>query len=584
MENSLFEKKGNCTVNTGNFKSLLRKQYQNLSMSNQLLKINPDDNVIVALRDLPRDTEVLYEGEKFHLPYGVSAKHKFVTHDIQPGEAVRMYGVMVGRASQPIHRGEPITTFNLKHDSEEFSTSKRKPYSWAAPEVSRWMGRTFDGYHRADGRVGTYNYWLVVPLVFCENRNVLLLKDAFERELGYAQSDVYRDQVREYLQSYRSGDMRTIQQLQPAMGEQPAYRDTRASRPFANVDGVKFLTHEGGCGGTRQDAHTLCSLFASYAVHPNVAGITVLSLGCQNSELRILEDEIRKRDATFNKPFAVFEQQKGTEYALMSGAIKETFLGLVEANKTERQPAPISKLAVGLKCGGSDGFSGLSANPVLGQVSDMLVALGGQTLLAEFPELHGVEQELIDRCVNEDKAAKFEKLMRDYSAKADAVGSAFAFNPSPGNIKDGLITDAMKSAGAAKKGGSAPIADVLNYTERAQEAGLNLVCTPGNDVEATTGKAAAGATVILFTTGLGTPTGNPICPVMKISTNTQLAQRMPDVIDFDSGPVVSGEQTIAQNADGLLEKIIQVASGKVLTKAQQLAQDDFIPWKRGVSL
>jgi altronate hydrolase len=174
--------------------------------------------------------------------------------------------------------------------------------------------------------------------------------------------------------------------------------------------------------------------------------------------------------------------------------------------------------------------------------------------------------------------------MRDYSAKADAAGSAFAFNPSPGNIKDGLITDAMKSAGAAKKGGSAPIIDVLNYTERAQLPGLNLVCTPGNDVEATTGKAAAGATIILFTTGLGTPTGNPICPVMKVATNTTLANRMPDVIDFDCGSVVSGDQTITENAELLLEKIIRVASGEVLTKAQKLGQDDFIPWKRGVSL
>ncbi|MCU0340039.1 MAG: UxaA family hydrolase, partial [Spirosomaceae bacterium] len=353
--------------------------------------------------------------------------------------------------------------------------------------------------------------------------------------------------------------------------------------PFKNVDGIKFLTHEGGCGGTRQDAHTLCALFAAYAVHPNVAGITVLSLGCQNSEEKILMDEIHKRSPHFDKPLYIFEQQQGTEAAMMAEAIKKTFLGLVKANEHEREDVPITELVVGLKCGGSDGFSGISANPVLGQVSDILVTLGAKTLLAEFPELHGVEQELLNRCVTEAKAAKFEQLMRDYSGKADAVGSAFAFNPSPGNIKDGLITDAIKSAGAAKKGGNAPIQDVTNYTEISAERGLQLVCTPGNDVEATTGKTAAGATVILFTTGLGTPTGNPICPVMKVSTNSALAQRMSDVIDFDCGPVVTGEQTIAQNADALLEQIIAVASGQ-LTHAQRLGQDDFIPWKRGVSL
>ncbi|MCF0063643.1 altronate dehydratase family protein [Dyadobacter chenwenxiniae] len=550
-------------------------------MASQLLKIHPSDNVIVALRDLPVNADVAWAGSHYSLPYGVSAKHKFVTEDIETGGAIIMYGVLVGRASQPIRKGEPITTFNLKHDSQDYSTANRQPYSYVQPDVSKWQGRTFKGYHREDGRVGTYNYWLVVPLVFCENRNVLIMKDAFERELGYAQTDIYREHVRDFLHLYQSGDLRTIKSMEAFTEREPVRR--KPERPFKNVDGIKFLTHEGGCGGTRTDANTLCALFAAYAVHPNVAGITVLSLGCQNSELKTLEDEIKKRDPNFNKPFFAFEHQKGTEYSLMSGAIKETFMGVTKINEFERSDAPLSKLSVGLKCGGSDGFSGISANPVLGHLSDIVVGLGGQTLLAEFPELNGVEQELINRCVTEEKAAKFEKLMRDYAGKAEAVGSAFAFNPSPGNIKDGLITDAIKSAGAARKGGNAYISDVLNYTERATESGLQLVCTPGNDVEATTGQTAAGANIILFTTGLGTPTGNPICPVAKVATNTILANRMPDVIDFDCGPVVDGTQSLEQNAEALLEYVIRVASGEQ-TKAQQLGQDDFIPWKRGVSL
>lgn len=555
--------------------------YFQFTMASQLLKIHPSDNVIVALRDLPPGADADWAGQHYSLQYGVSAKHKFVTEDIEAGGAIIMYGVLVGRATQPIKRGEPITTFNLKHDSQNYSTANRQPYSYTQPDVSKWNGRTFKGYHREDGRVGTYNYWLVVPLVFCENRNVLIMKDAFERELGYAQTDIYREHVREFLHLYQAGDMRRLKSLENFTEQAPAVK--KQHRPFANVDGVKFLTHEGGCGGTRADANTLCSLFAAYAVHPNVAGITVLSLGCQNSELKTLEDEIKKRDPHFNKPFFAFEHQKGTEYSLMSGAIKETFMGLTKINEFERSDAPLSKLSVGLKCGGSDGFSGISANPVLGHLSDLVVGLGGQTLLAEFPELNGVEQELLNRCVTEEKAAKFEKLMRDYAGKAEAVGSAFAFNPSPGNIKDGLITDAIKSAGAARKGGNAYISDVLNYTERATEPGLQLVCTPGNDVEATTGQTAAGANIILFTTGLGTPTGNPICPVAKVATNTILANRMPDVIDFDCGPVVDGTQSLEQNAEELLEYVIKVASGE-LTKAQQLGQDDFIPWKRGVSL
>lgn len=549
-------------------------------MASNLLKIHPSDNVIVALRDLPAGASATWSGENYNLAYGVSAKHKFVTEDIETGGAIIMYGVLVGRATQPIKKGEPITTFNLKHDAHDYSTANRQPYSYEQPDVSKWTNRTFRGYHRADGRVGTYNYWLVVPLVFCENRNVMIMKDAFERELGYAQTDIYRDHVRTFLHQYQAGGTEAIKNL--GITEQPPVQKIN-DRPFQNVDGVKFLTHEGGCGGTRFDANTLCALFAAYAVHPNVAGITVLSLGCQNSELKTLEDEIRKRDANFNKPFFAFEHQKGTEYSLMSGAIKETFMGLTQINQFEREDAPLSKLSVGLKCGGSDGFSGISANPVLGHLSDIVVGLGGQTLLAEFPELNGVEQELLNRCITEEKAQKFEKLMRDYAGKAEAVGSAFAFNPSPGNIKDGLITDAIKSAGAAKKGGNAFIADVLNYTERATEPGLQLVCTPGNDVEATTGQSAAGANIILFTTGLGTPTGNPICPVAKVATNSALAKRMPDVIDFDCGAVVDGTQSIQQNAEDLLEYVIQVASG-TLTKAQVLGQDDFIPWKRGVSL
>jgi altronate hydrolase len=207
-----------------------------------------------------------------------------------------------------------------------------------------------------------------------------------------------------------------------------------------------------------------------------------------------------------------------------------------------------------------------------------------KVLLAEFPELCGAEQDLIDRCESASSASKFIDLMRSYDALAHQVGSGFHMNPSPGNIKDGLITDAIKSAGAAKKGGTSPIVDVLDYTEQATKPGLSLVCTPGNDVEATTGKAAAGATLILFTTGLGTPTGNPVCPVIKVATNSSLAKRMKDIIDIDCGPIISGEKTIEQMGIEILEYCIKAASGEVTPKAVLLNQDDFIPWKRGVSL
>jgi altronate hydrolase len=184
-------------------------------MSHKVLKVHPNDNVIVALRDLKVGETIDFEGERYTLPHTVYAKHKFVTHDLAVGDAVKMYGVLVGRATQPIQRGAPITTYNLRHDSEPYSTAKRQPYSWTLPDVSRWQGRTFKGYRRSDGKVGTYNYWLVIPLVFCENRNVLMLKEAFEKELGYAQPDLYRNQVREMLHLYQEGHLDTVKKLQP---------------------------------------------------------------------------------------------------------------------------------------------------------------------------------------------------------------------------------------------------------------------------------------------------------------------------------------------------------------------------------
>jgi altronate hydrolase len=299
----------------------------------------------------------------------------------------------------------------------------------------------------------------------------------------------------------------------------------------------------------------------------------------------MLMNELRALDPGMHKPVLVFDQQKsGREAALMSRALDETFAALAEANRTERKFAPLSALTIGLQCGGSDGFSGISANPAVGHVSDLLVGVGGKTILSEFPELHGVEQELINRCATDALAQRFRDLMQAYQTRARAVNSGFEMNPSPGNIADGLITDAIKSAGAARKGGVSPISGVIDYPEYVTATGLSLQCTPGNDVESVTAQVGAGSNLVLFTTGLGTPTGNPIAPVVKISSNSTLAGRMSDIIDFDAGGIVRGEATIAECAAKLLELSIDVASGKRFTKAELLGQNDFIPWKRGVSL
>jgi altronate hydrolase len=549
-------------------------------MNRSLLQLDPRDNVLIALTALPAGERAEFEGQVYTLPKTVPAKHKFAMGNLAIGGDVIMYGVLVGRAVKPIAAGELLTTGNIQHQAAPFHEQSGE-FHWAPPDVSRWREQTFLGYRRSDGQVGTRNYWLVVPLVFCENKNIQVLKLALEEELGFAAPQLYRRQVAELAKLYRQGQTENINPLALPADAAPAPR----SRLFDNVDGIRFLLHEGGCGGTREDSNNLCGLIAGYIHHPNVAGATVLSLGCQHAQIPILREEIRKRNPKFDKPLFILEQQRsGSEAAMMSDAIRQTFLGLVEANKARRTQAPLADLCVGLKCGGSDGFSGISANPAIGHTADLLATLGGRTILSEFPELCGVEQELINRGKSEGVGNRFIQLMRDYAARAAAVRSGFDMNPSPGNMRDGLLTDAMKSAGAAKKGGTSPVTAVLDYPEYSTEPGLNLQCTPGNDVECVTAQVGAGASVILFTTGLGTPTGNPIAPVVKLSTNSDLAQRMHDIIDIDTGALVAGEKTIKQMGETILDLVIQVASGEVRTKAEQKSQEDFIPWKRGVSL
>ena len=550
-------------------------------MISKILKVHPQDNVVVALTDLETGEALAYEQESYLLKSAVPAKHKFATVDLPKGSEVTMYGVLVGRTETDVPAGSLLTTANLKHAAQDFSTGERKT-DWQRPDVSRWEQMTFNGFHRADGSVGTANYWLVVPMVFCENRNLDVLQEALVNDLGYGRNQRYQLQARQLIELYKTG--KSVEEILQA--------DIHISNPqqashrlFPNVDGIKFLTHAGGCGGTRQDAQALCALLAGYITHPNVAGTTVLSLGCQNAQVAMLQEEINKRASMLGKPFYVLEQQEiGFETDMLSEALKRTFAGMMQANENVRRPAPLSKLCLGLECGGSDGFSGISANPAIGYTSDLIVALGGSVILSEFPELCGVEQNLSDRCVNVEDAERFSHLMKTYNDRAHAVGSGFDMNPSPGNIKDGLITDAIKSAGAAKKGGTSPVAAVLDYPEKVTRPGLNLLCTPGNDVESTTAEVASGANIVLFTTGLGTPTGNPVAPVIKIASNTKLYNKMRDIIDINTGTITEGEETIEQAGARILDYIIRVASGEEEVAAVRHGQDDFIPWKRGVSL
>jgi altronate hydrolase len=536
---------------------------------------------MVALEDLPAGQEIVTDdGTRFVLRDAIPAKHKFTSCDLDVGDIVTMYGVTVGKAERLIRQGDRITTENLRNAVEPALVNSGVFTSPEEPDVTRWANTSFSGYHRQNGSVGTANVWLVVPLVFCENRNLMLMKDALLRPLGLARGTPYEQYVSGLVRAHAEGrDVKGVD------NNYPEYESLDSSRLFPNVDGIRFLSHAQGCGGTDTDTEALCGLLAGYITHPNVAGATVLSLGCQKAQMDMLRAEIDKRDPQFAKPLIFFEQQKSrSEREMMSDALRATFDGVVQANELRRAPAPLNKLIVGMECGGSDGFSGISANPVIGEVSDRLAALGAGIILAEFPELSGIEQHLIDRCEQPELAERFLELMDAYERAASRTGANFNQNPSYGNIADGLITGAMKSAGAARKGGSSPIRDVLDYPQVVSKSGLNLLCTPGNDVESTTAMAGAHATVMIFSTGLGTPTGNAVSPVVKISSNSTIAEKFPDMIDFDCGAIIRGDALPDELSGSLLDLLIETASGRYQTRAERLGQEDFLPWKRGVSL
>lgn len=546
-------------------------------LQKSFLQISPHDNLLVALQDLDAGTDINWNGTSFKLTENIPAKHKFAPVELENGEQVFLYGVLVGETTQNISQGERIRQSNVDHRAEDYRSSEGQ-FSWDAPPISHWENRTFNGYVRSDGSVGTANYWLVVPMVFCENGNIETLKTSMLRALGLSKRNQYEVFSQSLADAYSRGE-------NPESVSLPKRTNHEPSPIFPNIDGIKFLTHGLGCGETRGISEELCALLAGYACNPNVSGITVLSLGCQHAQVSILEDEIAKRCANFDKPLLVFEHQKySSEREMLEQAIRQTYAGLSRINELKRTPAPLSKLCLGMECGASDGFSGISANPAMGHTADLLAATGGRVILSEFPELCGVEQEIVNRCATPNIGNRFIEIMRNYELRVKEAGSGFHMNPSPGNVKDGLITDAMKSAGAARKGGTSPVIDVLDFPGWVTRDGLSLLCTAGNDVESTTALAGAGANLILFSTGLGTPTGNPIAPVIKISSNSKTASSFNEYIDFDTGPIIDGSETVESIGEKLLYEVIEYASGNKKTKSTIQGRDDFLPWKRGMSL
>ncbi|MDI2091459.1 UxaA family hydrolase [Commensalibacter oyaizuii] len=530
----------------------------------RILRIDEADNLIVALKDLKKGETFNIDGKEITLFTDVQAKHKFTIEACNIGDIVTLYGTAVGKATQPIAKGECVTVDNIHHYAAPVSLDYTDSYEWKKPDVSMYQHLTFAGYKREDGRVGTANYWLVFPLVFCENRNVMKLTNTLNEVLGYSKN--------------------TLKDFALNLTENSTSPATSVNNPFPHIEGVRYITVTSGCGGAASDSLTMCDVLAAYADHPNVIGITVFSLGCEKAQRKYFKEALQKRNPNFNKPALYFRQQEwDSEEAMMQTALKETFECMKSVKPTKRENVPLSYLKMGVKCGGSDGFSGISANPAMGLVSDWIVSLGGASALSEFPELCGAEGDIVQRCVGSENKERFLSLMKNYEKVANFFDTTIADNPSPGNISNGLITDAIKSTGAARKGGRAPITAVCDYGEPMPDQGLSLVCTPGNDVESVTGLVAAGCNVVVFSTGLGTPTGNPIVPVIKIATNSKIATRLKDLIDYDCGPVIDGVP-LQEISKGLFERIIETASGKYKVKADRLEQFDFILWKRSIDL
>ena len=534
------------------------------------------DNVAVAFNRLKKGTKIEVNNFSFILKDHVEAKHKFSICNFNKGDAILMYGQIIGKATQSIKKGEVLTINNIENSTQPYDLNAIEEFNWAVPEVSFIKNKTFMGYHRSDGQVGTDNVWLVFPLVFCENKSIEIIKKALEHTLGINKIVSY-----EY---YAENVWNNLQNKTTKVSSKEKRQDHKTPQ-LPNVK-VRFLDHHTGCGGTRNDARMLCKLLAGYLNNPNVAGASILSLGCQNAQESMLEEELEIIAPNFKKPLLWFNHQKTKNTdAYLKAIIEGTLKALLNVNlNSVRKPASLSKLNIGVECGGSDGFSGISANPMVGQSMDYMVALGGSVILSEFPELSGTESEIIKRCNTENLKNKFIKLMTAFEKRAEAVGSGFKDNPSPGNIREGLLTDAMKSAGAVRKGGTSSVNDVLDYGEYISNKGLSLLCTPGNDVESTTALAGSGANLILFTTGLGTPTGNPVSPVIKISSNTEISETMEEIIDINAGSIIDGNYTIEGKAKELLNYIIDVASGNKISKAVMREQHDFIPWKRDISL
>lgn len=510
-------------------------------MSIELLKdyavvVSEQDNLAVVKFPVTAGQNLQLNGHAITITGDVNPGHRFATRAIPAGEFVRQYGQPIG-TSRGINEGDPITHANM---TDEVPVVRELPENLHTPAPSYFAPSelaTFMGYRRPDGRVGTRNWILIVPTSMCSSHEALQISMLAELTLWNEQK-------------------------------------------YPNVSGVTAIPHNKGCGcNDGSTVEVLMRSLAHYADHPNVGGVILIDLGCEKTNMQLMNKYLGEHSLAGSKPIARLGVQDvgGTQAAIKRGL--ELVEGMLEeANKTAREPVPVSEMILGLKCGGSDGFSGLSANPALGACSDLLIRSGGTAILTEVPEFCGAEHLLAQRSKDAPTGRAVYELVDWYKDYAAKFGGVLNQNPSPGNKAGGLLNITIKSLGAIAKGGTSRVEGVIGYAERVQERGLNLMQGPGYDQESTPGLVASGANIVVFTTGRGTTIGNAIAPVVKMASNSATFNRMSHDLDINAGTIIDGTETIQEVGERLFQHLLKVASGEVKAHAETNKHREFQVW------
>ena len=495
-----------------------------------VIRLHPGDNVVVAARALAAGTEVAHEGIAAldAIPFG----HKIATRAIAKGEAVRKYGQVIGVATQDIAPGKHVHVQNVATSDLRLEAER------AAVFRANEKPRSFMGYKRADGRVATRNYVAVLTSVNCSATVARHIAEAAER------SGLLRD--------------------------------------YPNIDGIVPITHHSGCGmpGNGEGYDLLSRTLWGTAANPNFAGVLLVGLGCEVIQLSRFKQEYGIAESGHFQSFTI-QDTGGTKKAIAEG-LERLKAMLPEIDRARRSPQPASEIVVGLQCGGSDGWSGVTANPALGNASDRLVALGGTVILSETPEIYGAEHLLYARAAAPAVAEKLRERIVWWEHYTAINNMEMNNNPSPGNKAGGLTTILEKSLGAVSKGGTSPLVDVIEYAKPVAKRGLVFMDSPGLDPCSATGQVASGATLIAFTTGRGSAYGCKPSPSIKLATNTEIFNRMRDDMDIDCGTIATGGSTIEEKGAEILDYLLEVASGKQ-SKSEELGYGDmeFVPWHIG---